>query len=116
MLTNPSEIILFCAFRYALGRHTYVVGEVVEYLIKNSQSLSNEEKQQYVKEIKGYLLKNSGMEMDNQYWRRILHLFDESFHCKILSSFDNKIYSAVEMDGRFYALTMDKYYYPATKI
>ena len=52
VLTLDEQIILFCAFRYALGRRTYVSGVVSERLISLNESLSQNEKDKYIREIK----------------------------------------------------------------
>ena len=43
--------ITFCAFRYALGRRTYIVGTVVEYLVKNWEWMTPKYQQLIHKEI-----------------------------------------------------------------
>lgn len=35
------ELILMCALRYALGRRTYIVGVVADYITKELPNLSN---------------------------------------------------------------------------
>lgn len=50
-MTNNEKILLFCAFRYALGRATYVVSTVVQELHARWCELSLDEKEQYVSEI-----------------------------------------------------------------
>lgn len=34
------EDVLLCAFRYAIGRHTYVVGEICDFFEKNCHLIS----------------------------------------------------------------------------
>ena len=67
--------IIFWAFRYALGRMTYAVDEVVEYLIFNWDKMSVETKEQIQKEIREAIKKkNIGMDCDKLNWERILKL------------------------------------------
>ena len=49
-----NENFIIYAFRYALGRSTYAVSEVSEYIIKNKQLLPEFAKKQIVEEIKQY--------------------------------------------------------------
>ena len=67
--------ILFMAFRYALGRATYVVGEVVNTIIANWDSISPSLKYLIQKETQTALdKKQAGWEMDEKQWRRVLEL------------------------------------------
>lgn len=43
--------IIFYAFRYALGRHTGAVGQVVDYIIKNWKDIPEKDKVQMKEEI-----------------------------------------------------------------
>lgn len=73
------ESILFMAFRYALGRATYVVSEVVETIIEQWNFLSNQFKELVIKEIKQELSSNDTMMgMDVREWTKILNLPVES--------------------------------------
>jgi len=67
--------ILFYAFRYALGRQTYVVSEVVEAIIDIWGKIPASEQLLYKKEITKAILDNkAGMEMDIAQWQHILDL------------------------------------------
>jgi len=69
------EIILFLAFRYALGRRTYVVHDVTETIIRNWDNLSLKYQSLIHKEIKQAIEdENAGMDMDIERWRKILQL------------------------------------------
>ena len=70
------DLVLMCAFRYALGRKTYVVHSIVEEMLENWDVLSNTHKKLIQKEIKDHeeLYGNLGMEMDRDQWYRILKL------------------------------------------
>jgi len=69
------RILLSCAFRYALGRQSYVVGSIVDTLKENWNDLSKEQKKLYHKEINEAIDKgNIGMVMDKNKWEEILEL------------------------------------------
>jgi hypothetical protein len=83
-LTGQSELvsrpefdpeITFCAFRYALGRMTYVVGDVVDYLKQNWAWMTPRYQELIHKEILQAIRDNCiGMEMDKVQWVQILDL------------------------------------------
>ena len=75
-MINVEEHILFMAFRYALGRQTYAVYEVVKCLKKNWDLLSEHTKQLIRKEIKEAIKnKKAGSEsIDVPLWKIILEL------------------------------------------
>lgn len=69
------EGILFLAFRYAIGRTTYVVSEVVETVIEQWDFVSKQFKELIIKEIKQELSSNDMMmDMDVRDWTKILNL------------------------------------------
>jgi hypothetical protein len=51
---SDEESIVFYAFRYALGRHSYAVGQVAQYVISKRNTLSQQTKDLIVKEINEY--------------------------------------------------------------
>ena len=63
------EGILFCAFRYALGRKTYVVEEVASELRAHRKSLTAKVRTQIIDEINEWLSANPH-EIDSQEWAR----------------------------------------------
>lgn len=64
--------ILLCAFRYALGRKTYVVSGIADQLIRNWDDLGYLQ-DQICKEIDEAIAANTaGMEMDVKVWQRVL--------------------------------------------
>lgn len=72
---NLHEDILFMAFRYALGRRTYVVQDIVETLIDKWDEISLHYKKLIVKEINDAIeTDNIGDEFDKAEWERILRL------------------------------------------
>ena len=70
-----TENIVVYAFRYALGRKTYAVGEVSDYLIENWHRFSKHTQSQIVEDIEKAIERGeAGMECDIQQWKRILLL------------------------------------------
>lgn len=72
-MTNDDLNILFiCAFRYALGRSSYVVSEMCDLITANLDIFSDFTKKLFIKEITRALdTNNYGMEMDREYWIRL---------------------------------------------
>ena len=69
------RIVLFSAFRYALGRKTYVVSSIVEAIIECWDQLPPSEQVTYHKEIQEAIhLDKAGMDMDVQEWKKVLNL------------------------------------------
>lgn len=71
-------IMLFCAFRYALGRQTYVVGSVAGILKENWEHMHPIERAKYKKEIREAIAgKRAGsLLIDVPEWNAILALED----------------------------------------
>lgn len=70
-----NDEIIFMAFRYALGRMTYVVGDMVQFLIENWHTINEDYKKLIQDEIKEAIEKDrAGMQMDVEQWQRILQL------------------------------------------
>lgn len=68
-----SELTLLASFRYALGRQTYIVSEVVENILKNWAYLSVKFKTNIKKEIQEAIKNNSaGSDIDIGKWNIIL--------------------------------------------
>lgn len=67
-----SEIVLVCAFRYALGRQTYVVGEVGDTIIANKAALSPKVRNLIKKEITEAEYANGlGADVDAKVWHKV---------------------------------------------
>lgn len=66
------ERILFYAFRYALGRMTYAVGDACTAVTDNLANLSEALKIKLIREITEAEERNAlGMEMDKVLWLRL---------------------------------------------
>lgn len=71
------DILMFCAFRYALGRRTYVVGTIVDILEANWGHMHSSRREMFKKEIREAMDKDrAGSVWDVQDWERILELED----------------------------------------
>ena len=68
------ESFVICAFRYALGRQTYVVSEVVEWLQYNFQFLSDFHKSLIKKETQEAIDMGIISDIDLPLWKRVLEL------------------------------------------
>lgn len=62
------ELIYLCAFRYALGRRTYIVEIVVDWLKNHHKDLSKTAKQLIIKEIESPLFSDWGHKCDKEKW------------------------------------------------
>ena len=73
------ELTLGCAFRYALGRRTYVVSHVVDEILNNWEELSKSFKERTVKEIIEYKkdYKTLGDSCDETDWMKIVNKLKE---------------------------------------
>lgn len=73
-----SEDILFWAFRYALGRMTYAVGDVANEIIRHASEISPQTRGLMTKEIREALGSNrAGMSMDVTEWNKVLARLNE---------------------------------------
>lgn len=72
MKFKDPELVLLSAFRYALGRSTYIVSTIVDDVITNWNELDIYSQERIQKEIResDYL----GMDCDETEWQKILDL------------------------------------------
>ena len=69
--------IFIMAFRYCLGRSTYVVADMVSLIDRNWNNFSKYEKPMFKREIaRAIKTGQAGMEMDIKSWQEILELED----------------------------------------
>lgn len=67
-----SEGTLFCAFRYALGRMTYVVSEVADDIRRNRHLLSSKITARIILEIDEAAAEGRlGMDIDRDDWEKL---------------------------------------------
>jgi hypothetical protein len=73
---GDERLVLICAFRYALGRMTYVVGTVVDLIGKNWHVLDDGTKDLFVREIHEHkrVFGNIGMGFDEIAWMSIVEV------------------------------------------
>lgn len=63
------------AFRYALGRKTYVVYDTVSLIIRNWGCFTEDEQRLFQREITAKIIaEKAGMDMDVRQWKQILEL------------------------------------------
>jgi hypothetical protein len=72
------ELVITAAFRYALGRATYIVGSVCAELVRLEPVLGEGQKMMISREIQEYQDKHgkAGWDMDNDEWNYVKWLFD----------------------------------------
>lgn len=71
------DVICFCAFRYALGRSTYIVKDVCDIFIDNISVLHNNTKEKMKEEIREALASDrAGMECDRREWEYLLEILE----------------------------------------
>ncbi|MDN5861748.1 MAG: hypothetical protein L0H84_24370 [Pseudonocardia sp.] len=67
-------VILIYAFRYALGRMTYAVGDVAAALTAHAEQLRPEWRTQIIRDIDTAIEDgHAGMSCDVQQWRNVAH-------------------------------------------
>lgn len=111
MLSLNEEIVLSCAFRYALGRMTYVVPAVCAELKRNYNQLSVNTKKRIAKEIQEYQNEHGevGMDMDNDEWNKVKWLFDETNRVEVKANKHNtdewvEVLAIKADDGKYYSI------------
>ena len=71
------RLITICAFRYALGRMTYVTEHVSSYILDNWDEFSDQDKALFQREIKDAIENNlAGHQCDIDSWKKILEKED----------------------------------------
>lgn len=69
------NLMTVAAFRYCLGRASYIVSHCVDYLSKHWEQIPVSDKKLIHKEIQGAFDSESyGMEMDKEQWQKVLDL------------------------------------------
>jgi hypothetical protein len=72
------ELMLICAFRYALGRRTYIVSSIAQIIKNNWNNLPVERKEFFKNEIREAIAHNDIGDpfIDKPTWNEILRLSD----------------------------------------
>lgn len=72
---KDQEIVLICAFRYALGRSTYVSSEISHIIIGVWDDLSISYRELIQREIRDAIERDmAGMDCDVAEWEKVLRL------------------------------------------
>lgn len=114
------ELVLVGAFRYALGRRTYIVNSICNELIRLESILSDDFKEKTMKEIIEYQENygSAGGNTDNAEWNYIKWLFDPERRY-IVEAFDGEIWTKQEAvkgeDGLYYTLNGKNHTYHTTR-
>jgi hypothetical protein len=67
------NVLAFCAFRYALGRKTYIVDSIIKALIANKHRIPHDRRQRICSEIEHAISKDeAGMDCDVEDWKRLV--------------------------------------------
>ena len=97
-MISPDESILICAVRYALGRMSYIVGDVAQYVYYKRKTLSKECIDIIIRDIEeemeryhaaGYKL---GMDCDERTWKNLLNQLKSEKESKCQESLKNSLY------------------------
>ena len=71
--TDLEQFVVIAAFRYTLGRRSYAVSIITQWLIKNWDNIHINDQNLIRSEIQDALDHDcAGMEMDKQEWERVL--------------------------------------------
>lgn len=74
-LNNVPASIVFWAFRYVLGRSSYAVGDVTDFLVARWPELPANDRSNIVRDIKEHTAKYGwGHKCDEESWRQVLAL------------------------------------------
>jgi len=79
---NPFEhshhLVTLAAFRYALGRSTYIVSEMVQWIMENWKYIQPETKQIIIEETEAAIkIGSCGEECDQKEWERLLEFMNK---------------------------------------
>lgn len=75
-----NEGIAVYAFRYALGRQTYCVKEVIDYLKEHLMLVEDWQKRRFISEIEWAIETNHyGMEMDKREWLEFKEFIESNY-------------------------------------
>lgn len=77
MNLNPQQIrtLLIGGFRYALGRRTYVVSDIVQILVQEWPNISRHDKELFQREISHAFEHDlAGAQCDRNEWEKVLRL------------------------------------------
>ena len=79
MMTLNEDITIGCAFRYALGRMTYVVSSVCDEIERLAPTISEKTRRRFIVEIDEAIERDAaGMQMDVDRWRKCRAIIEQS--------------------------------------
>lgn len=117
-MSTDEIIILSCAFRYALGRQTYVVGVVADELIRKYPDMPQDHRNRIASEIQDHQNEYgmAGSSFDNDDWNKVKWLYSPERHVMIeAQNVDTGEWTEHEAvlgdDGRHWLLGMSAYYH-----
>jgi len=88
---KDSRLVLIAAFRYALGRMTYMSSAIVEEIVANWDKISDSDKILYIREINEAIeMGHAGMQCDIQSWKRVI-LMNAKRENALTEKFDYKV-------------------------
>lgn len=72
-LKNDHRLITLCAFRYGLGRKTYIVSQLIDWILHKWEEIPDDVRGLMVLEVNRALEKDAaGDECDRQMWKMFL--------------------------------------------
>ena len=78
-MTLDEDITIGCAFRYALGRRTYVVDSVCNEIERLVDTISQKTRHRFIREIDEAIAENrAGHQMDIDRWNKCKSVIQES--------------------------------------
>ena len=79
MMTLDQDITIGCAFRYALGRMTYVVSSVCDEIERLAPTISEKTRYRFIREIDEAIANDAaGMQMDIERWQKCRAVIEQS--------------------------------------
>jgi len=86
-MSLDEDITIGCAFRYALGRQTYVVDSVCSEIERRVSDISVKTRRRFIGEINEAIAeKRAGMQMDVDRWLKCRHVIGLSLEAERVGS------------------------------
>lgn len=83
MWKKDADVLLFCSFRYALGRQSYITEWIGENLLKYAHLLNDNTKHKIIEEIEEAVNKGeAGQEIDEEMWKFVALKLGGEVKCK----------------------------------
>ncbi|RYC70749.1 hypothetical protein [Spirosoma sordidisoli] len=105
--------VAFYAFRYCLGRMTYVVYDMAEYLINHADAIDDKHRALIISEIDAAIeKKQAGWDMDVKQWQRVKARLSPAYRVRVFDGW----YTMYVWDGKYYLPNMQQYMEPSAII